>query len=116
MRTVRLFWFIVSIGVGLAVGLWIAWRLFPFAYQNVSPHHLRADYQTDLVLMTAEIYAGEGNINQAVEQLAFVSDEAPSRILEQAIQDARQMNYDPGDLELLIQLSQALNKASGGAQ
>jgi hypothetical protein len=45
--------FLIAIAVGLALGLLYGWVLSPVKYVDTTPNTLRADYQTDYVLMVA---------------------------------------------------------------
>jgi len=76
--------------------------------RSASPQYLRADYQTDYVLMVAEAYAGEGNVANAAERLHFLGNEQVNVYVRQAILYAGQHNYSQVDIETMNALSMAL--------
>ena len=56
MRKRRITWFLVSIGLGIALGLLYGWVLRPVPYQDVPMDTLRQDFRTDYILMVAQAY------------------------------------------------------------
>jgi hypothetical protein len=106
--------FFIVFALGLAAGLFYAWRINPVQLIEVSPDTLREDYQTDYVLMVAEIYHADGNTANAVQRLALLGDAAPQHIVDSALAYARgQLNgnqaiYPIEDLALMQALSDAL--------
>jgi hypothetical protein len=108
VRLTRLFWFLISILLGLAAGLVIGWYLRPNPMNDVPVTSLRSDYQTDFVLMVAEIYDQEKDLPQAVARLAALSSETPARTAQVAVIRAGELGYDRHDLELLAKFAQAL--------
>ena len=104
-RTTR---FVLAIVAGLALGLFYGWFLQPRPVRRASPQNLRQDYQTDYVLMVAEVYASEGNVAEAAERLHFLGEESVNSYVQQAILAAGQFGYDRQDIESLGELSQAL--------
>jgi hypothetical protein len=108
MHKARFVWFGIAILAGVVAGLAMGWLLRPMPYANLKPSSLRADYQTDYVLMVAEVYHSDGSLDQAIAYLSNLSAEAPLRQVQQAILKAREIGYTSGDLDLLISLSQAM--------
>lgn len=115
----RRVWFVIAILLGIGIGLLYGWVVNPIQYVDTTPSTLRADYRADYVLMVAETYRMDGNIDQAARRLAFLGDTIPVKMVSEAILYARQTNYAAGDLELMIRLSQALQSwippAGGGS-
>mgnify|MGYP006310154069 FL=1 len=60
-RLKRFAFFLLAILAGAALGVIIGWEVAPVRYIETGPHTLRQDYQTDYVLMVAEIYGEEGD-------------------------------------------------------
>ena len=113
MRIRRIFWFIVAIGFGLAAGLLFGWMVLPGQGGETTPDTLRADYRTDLVLMTAEIFQQEADPSAAAARLAeFNPTETPLRTVQQAILNGQELGYARGDIETLARLFQALQEWS----
>jgi hypothetical protein len=100
--------FIVMI-VGIALGLVYAWVINPVEYTDTTLENLRRDYKTDYVLMVAEAYQVEGDLDVAVQRLALLGDETPRESLRQAILFASRLEgYPLADLSQLRALSQDL--------
>ncbi|NLG98507.1 MAG: hypothetical protein GX491_14210 [Chloroflexi bacterium] len=116
MRTKRLFFFLIMILVGLGLGLLYGWVINPVKYVNTPLHSLRADYKTDYVLMVAEIYQSDQNLSQAVRRLSLLGSEDPLALVSESIARARSFGYTSADIEMMGQLSQALQPPSAGAQ
>jgi hypothetical protein len=108
MRNIRFFLFILSILVGAGAGIAYGWIINPPPYANLSPDTLRYDYKADYVLMVAEIYHKDNNLPQALRRLSSLGDLPPARIVNQALLSARDLQYDPADLDTMGKLAQAL--------
>lgn len=108
MRTGRLVGFIIAIGAGLALGLWIGWQLIPRPYANTAPSTLRSDYQTDYVLMVAEVYQADNDLSAARERLNPLEDENPLRLVQQSIVNAQSLGYASADIQAMAALASAL--------
>lgn len=108
MPSRRLTYFILAIIVGAVIGLAFGWFVRPAPVRSASPQYLRADYQTDYVLMVAEAYAGEGNVANAAERLHFLGNEQVNVYVRQAILYAGQHNYSQVDIKTMNALSMAL--------
>ena len=67
VRTARYVWFGISIVLGLLIGLVLGNRLIPLPYENQPMSSLRDDYKADVVLMAAEAYQSDQNIQHASE-------------------------------------------------
>ncbi len=60
MKSRRIFFFTLVIILGIAAGLAFGWLVMPPKAPNNAPmERLRVDYETDLVLMTAEYFQGD---------------------------------------------------------
>ncbi len=116
MRAGRFLLFLLSVLVGLGAGLAYGWVFNPPPYRDLPPDTLSADYKADYVLMVAEIYREDGNLALAVRRLSVLSpDLPPARIVAEALLTARDLEYDPIDLETLSNLAQAV-QVTGGAE
>jgi len=110
-RIVRYIWFILSILAGTVLGVFAGWSR-PVDNANAPPTSLREDYQLDVVLMIAEIYQQDGDLDAAQRRLDFLQVENSERFVQQAALDAHSIGYSTEDLELIVSLSQALSLAS----
>lgn len=108
MRITRFFWFLVSIFIGASLGLLYGWMINPVRYVDTLPDTLRADYKADYVLMVAEVYQAEGNIDLAANRLLLLGVDPPLRTVQRAILSAQDLGYSTHDIELLGRLSVAL--------
>jgi hypothetical protein len=104
----RWFGFFLAILVGVGLGLLYGWVVKPVDYVDTSPDTLRIDYKTDYVLMTAEAYQGEGNLELAIRRLALLGDDAPVGMVYQSILFAEKAGYADADLAMVQTLMAAL--------
>jgi hypothetical protein len=115
----RWLWFFVAILFGAAAGLFYGWVINPVEYVDTTPATLRSDYQTDYVLMVAEVYHADGDIEQAARRLALLGDRPLPDIVRQAMVFAAQAPYADSDQVLLSELGgamQAWNPQPGAPQ
>ena len=103
--------FFIVIILGIAAGLVYGWVISPVEYTDTPPESLRADFKTDYVLMVAEVFAKEGDLDQALSRLAFLGT-ASLEIVQNAIVFAVENDYSGEDLLLLRDLSDALEVQS----
>jgi hypothetical protein len=100
--------FIIVIILGIAAGLVYGWVIDPVEYTDTPPESLRADFKADYVLMVAEIYAAEGDIEAARQRLAYLGA-APIESVQNAIVFAVEADYASTDLRLLRDLSDGMD-------
>jgi hypothetical protein len=102
----------ISILVGIAAGLIYAWAINPLQYVDAVPSTLRDDYRADLVLMVAEVYQSDSDLEHARSSLKqLMGSEPPMRSVQQAIITAQELGYPSRDLETLANLAINLEKA-----
>ena len=106
-RWVRFFLVLI---IGFGIGLLYGWVIDPVEYVDTFPETLREDYKTDYVLMVAEIYQVERDIDLAVERLSYLGFIPPVSLLEDAMFFAIQSGYSPEDLSRLRNLSDGLSE------
>lgn len=95
----------VGLIFGLVVGLIYGWVLRPVEYVDTAPDTLREDYRTDYVLMVAEAYAGDGDLDLAQIRLATLGPQPPIDIVVEAIDYAVNQDFSRPDLETLNRLA-----------
>jgi hypothetical protein len=100
----RWFKFLLAIFLGLAAGLVYGWVVSPIEYVDTTPSTLRYDYQTDYVLMVAEIFNTSQDVDLASRQLARLASDPPVDIVLRSLAYADQMGYAQADLALLQNL------------
>ena len=103
----------VSIGlvIGLAVGLIYGWVLRPVKYVDTSPDTLRQDFRADYVLMTAQAFSADEDLEVARIRLAALGPRPPVGIVVEAIEYAVAEDFSQRDLETLNRLAVALRSA-----
>lgn len=104
--------FIVTILVGLGAGLLYGWVLRPAAAADNPLSALSQDYKSDYVLMVAEVYHKDGDLDLANQRLVQLQDVSPVQTASNALVYARQAGYSVDDLELISLLIQGLQNAS----
>lgn len=98
----------VSILVGLALGIAYGWMVNPVQYVDTPPSNLRADYKADYALMVAEIYAADGDLTLASYRLSRLGEESSLVSVQNAIDTAGELGYGEGDMILLSNLAEKL--------
>ncbi len=99
---------LIAVIVGIALGLAYGWMVDPVQYTDVTPDVLRIDFRTDYVLMVAEAYQAEQDPGLAARRLAVLGSEPPALIAGEAYNFARQAGYPADDLNLMQELTVAL--------
>ncbi len=74
-RASRRGWILGAFVLGLALGLLLAWRVWPAKWVDTDPSDLRAEHQRAYVSMVADSYSVTGNINEARERLYELVDD-----------------------------------------
>lgn len=113
MTRLRWLLFALAIVIGIGLGLYYGWVLSPVEYVDTTPSSLRLDFRTDYTLMVAETFDKEHNIQNAAQRLAVLGSQAPIASVSAAISFAQQNNFNPVDINLLQNLSAALQSAYG---
>ena len=108
MRGKRITLFLIMIAAGAGLGLLIGWVLYPVEFENTAPSMLHPDYKADYVLMVAEIYNADHNLEKAAQRLALLDSLPPTRIVSDAIFTAGELGYTARDQELMGKLALAL--------
>lgn len=94
--------------IGIALGLFYGWIINPVKFVDTTPDSLRVDYRTDYILMVAEAYHADQNIELAVRRLAIFGSESPASLAADALHEGRQSNYSEDDISLLQALTRAM--------
>lgn len=108
MRKSRLIGFFIAILLGAAGGAMLGWRYLPAQVSTTRLQDLRADYQADYVLMVAEVYAADGNIDNTLALLEKVNPDNPQRAVQEALLTAQQMQFEEWEMRYLVDLEIAL--------
>ena len=100
--------FFIVIAIGGAVGMLYGWVINPVKYVDTAPDSLRVDYKTDFVLMVAEAYRLENDLNLAARRLALLGTDTPEETVTKALEFARQIGYNESDITLIQNLADGL--------
>ena len=93
--------FILSLGGGLVYG----WIIQPGIQTQNPIRNLREDYRADYVLMTAEVYQKDADLEAAATRLSALNEKAPTQVALLAVAYARKAGYSVNDLDLLMALA-----------
>jgi hypothetical protein len=115
MRTPRYVFFIIAIVIGIGLGLLYGWVLSPVELVDTNPATLREDFKTDYVLMVAEAYSADHDLNAAICQLALLGG-SPQQAVESATVFAVELSYTPEDLVQLNDLRAILETWEPGQE
>ena len=77
-------------------------------YTDVSPDSLRADYKSDYVLMIAQAYAADSELDLARARLATLNAPDPAQLVAEIVAQQTAAGAPPGDVNALNTLAAAL--------
>jgi hypothetical protein len=100
--------FLLAILVGVGLGLLYGWLISPVTYVETTPDTLHIQYKTDYVLMVAEVYNADKNLEMAVHRLGILGNFTPTDTVYQAITFAQKAGYADADLALMQNLLNAV--------
>jgi len=104
----RYFYFVLAIVAGVGISLLFGLIGNPVQLPNPTISGLRDDYKTDYVLMIAESYSFDGDLNQAINRLGRLGDEEPLQSVQKALIFAVDNGYTPPDLITMRDLEVAV--------
>lgn len=100
--------FVIVLLFSLSAGFASGWVALPALQPASSLADLREDYRADYVLMTAEIFAADGDIQAGTNRLRELDAESPTTAALLAAAYARQVGYPETDQALLMDLARAM--------
>ena len=109
---------LLALVLGIALGLVYGWVVSPVQYVDTTPDTLRADYRADYILMVAEAYQTEHDLDLAARRLAIFGSAPPADIASSALPFGPSAGFTPAELALLEALVQDLRgwqPSPGGA-
>ncbi len=102
----------LTILTGFVFAVYQGWAQRPVSAQDAPPSMLRADFQSDYVLMVAEAYSADGDAQRAISQLGFLATEGepynPYGMASDALIFGEENGYSSRDLDLLLALQSGL--------
>ncbi len=110
-------WVIVMLATGIGLGLLYGWVIDPVDFVDLTPETLRADFRADYILMVAEAYQSEKDLDLAARRLAIFGSDPPAAIAAQALQFGPSAGFSPSEISALEALVQGLRgwQPSSGA-
>lgn len=110
MQSKRYLFFLISVLVGLILGLNYGWYMKPATPEDKYMIALRADYQTDYVLMVAEIFSTEKDVALAKSRLLPLDDGDGDLVglIQRTYIVASDLNYSERDKNLMSNLSKGI--------
>ena len=106
---------IVGLVLGLVGGLAYAWFLNPVNFVNISPSMLSEDDQRDYILLVAEAYLQDGDLDRARMRLAALGSRDVAERVTVLADNAFLRGDDPERVRALAALSEALGQRSMAA-
>lgn len=80
--------------LGLAMGLFITWQVWPVEYYDTDPVDLRAEHKEDYVVMMAAAYAQDSNLHLATVRLEELGLEDPTQMVLYLFQRYDEAGYE----------------------
>ena len=105
MKRWLFFFIVIALGIGTVFFLK---GFFGGQKGDIPLNALREDYKTDYVLMIAESYNHDKDLMLAIARLNELEDLPPSEIVQNAIDFAAKIGYNPNDITQLQLLADAL--------
>jgi hypothetical protein len=100
---------ICVLAMGVVSGLVYGWLVNPVEYVNTNTETLRIDYQTDLVLMAADIYAADSNSAHAIQRLYLLRRADLKELMTDCLEYATRMNFSTQDIQKMVLLKEAID-------
>jgi len=98
---------ILGLAVGAGIGLTVGW-IAPISSPQAAPSVLSAEWQSDWVLMTAQAYSLDGDLNLARQRLVLLGEGDPGVRVAQRGEQALAEGLPPAYLGTLARLAAAL--------
>lgn len=89
----------------MLLGLFFGWVIRPVEYIDTAPEALRDDFRSDYVLMVAEAYLADRDLELARFRLASLGSHPPLNYLVDAIDFGVENGFKQIDLQTLNQLA-----------
>lgn len=99
-----------TILLGLIASLYVGWELRPLSAPDAEPSLLREDFAADYALMVAESYAADGNLDRAIDHLAFLNAENALLPVLAALEFGQEHGFSQSDLGALAALADELGQ------
>ena len=115
-RTRRMILFTIAILAGIGFGMFLGNEVIPTRTGETNAPSLRIDFKTDYALMVSELYEQEGDAAKAIARLTYLGESSPQQMLQTAIAYAQEVQYDPDDLQRMLNLAAVIQILPEGTQ
>jgi hypothetical protein len=92
----------------MGLGLWYGWVLDPVEYKDTDVSHLASVYRDEYVLMVAQTYALDGDLDAARARLALLSMPEPASRVADLAEASIGRGASQLDIQVLARLASAL--------
>lgn len=108
MKSWRVLLILAGLVLGVAAGLVYGWIIDPVEYKDTGLDTLRIDYQTDVVLMVANVYAQDHNSQAAIDRLLSLGPPDIRKSIDDSLNYATEMHFFTQDISNIIQLKKVV--------
>lgn len=105
---------IIGFGIGMALGLYLAWMVWPHEYYDSDPSKVRREFIEEYILIIAAQHALDGDIERARERLNQLGLADPVEAVAQVTNRSIAQGGDPITLRTLAGLSYSLGIGTSG--
>jgi len=99
---------IISLGLGIGIGLIYAWVVMPVEYVNADPVDLRQRYKDDYLRMISAAYVNDGNLELARRRLNQLGTDFTGKSFSDLILREQKSGRDTQTLDALALLAQGM--------
>lgn len=100
---------LISLVIGLALGLFYTWVIAPVELVNTYPALLRTDYRQDWIRLAVLSYAVDGDLEQALARLNALKQEDVASAIQALIEEYAATGHPADVLRSMTRLARALN-------
>jgi hypothetical protein len=99
----------IGLLIGIALGLLYGWVIQPPEIEHTSPDSLQEAYRTEIILMVAEVYASEGNIQRASQRMEVFGFQPDDETVINALNFAKAHDFSIQEIDVLTTFLTDLN-------
>lgn len=103
-----LFNLFLGVLIGAGSSLYYAWEISPVKYLDNDPYALRADYANDYLLLIAQKYAVEKDINVTHGYLSELGVDRPGELVAERVEHMIAAGHNTADIIAMAELAKAL--------
>ncbi len=102
--------FIVALVIGLGVGFYLGYVQFPVRYTDSSADRLAQRYKDEYTVMIANAYAGDSDLNGALERMRLLGVENVPAYIQDTTERFITNSSDVNDIRALVVFSEGLGR------